>query len=157
MNRPTDWDQVNNDPDKIAGERRRDKRYEIALEVKWKLIRRRKVLDNGTGRTIDVSSGGILLEAERPLPVGLNLELSISWPVMLQNAAPLQLAVSGKIIRSRGRQVAVRMVQHEFRTVAVQAEQRAAPASATRSPLAFLNPALTAPRESVAAMVLEKA
>ena len=140
MNRTTDWEVPNNEPDKISGDRRRDKRYEIDLEVKWKLIRRRKVLDTGTGRTMDISSGGLLLEAERPLPVGLNLELSITWPVMLHNVAPLQLVVSGRIVRARGKQVAVRMVQHEFRTLGVPAEHRSNVTSTLRTPLAFLSP-----------------
>jgi PilZ domain len=138
MNRTTDWELPGNEPDKISGDRRRDKRYEIALEARWKLIRRRKVLDTGTGRTIDLSSGGILIEAERPLPVGLNLELSITWPVMLHNMAPLQLVASGRIVRAKGRQAAIRMIQHEFRTLGVPSEHRAVLAAATRTPLAFM-------------------
>ncbi len=74
------------------------------------------MLDNGTGRTLDLSSGGILFDAGRPLPAGLNVELSISWPALLFNVAPMQLAISGKIIRAEGTQVAVRIMQHEFRT-----------------------------------------
>lgn len=139
MNHTMDWEMANSEADKISGDRRRDKRYEIGLDVKWKLIRRRKVLDTGIGRTIDLSSGGILLEAERPLPMGLNLELSITWPVMLHNVAPLQLVVAGRIVRSRGKQVAIRMIQHEFRTLSMPGENRTVPASTTRNPLAFLS------------------
>ena len=138
MNRGTDWELPGNETDKISGDRRRDKRYDIALEARWKLIRRRRVLDTGTGRTVDLSSSGILLEAERPLPVGLNLELSITWPVMLHNVAPLQLVVTGRIVRAKGRQVAIRMVQHEFRTIGIPTEQRAVLAAAARTPLASL-------------------
>ena len=67
--------------DRIGGDRREDRRYQLQLECKWKLIRRRKVLDTGTGHTIDVSSGGLLFDAGRHLPEGLNVELSIAWPV----------------------------------------------------------------------------
>jgi PilZ domain len=138
MNRTTDWELPGNEPDRISGDRRHDKRYEIALDAKWKLIRRRKVLDTGTGRTVDLSSGGILIDAGRPLPVGLNLELSVIWPVMLHNVAPLQLVISGKIVRAKGKQAAIRMIQHEFRTIGVPTEHRAVLAAAARSPLAFL-------------------
>jgi len=150
MNHSTDWEMANRESDKISGDRRRDRRYEIALEVKWKLIRRRKLLDTGLGRTIDLSSGGLLLEADRPLPVGLNLELSITWPVMLHNVAPLQLVVSGRIVRSRGKQVAVRMIQHEFRTMGIAGEHRTNVGGATRTAMAMLPPS----RET---MPLEKA
>jgi hypothetical protein len=73
-------------------------------------------LDTGTGTTLDLSSGGILFETDRQLPTGLNVELSISWPVLLHNVAPLQLVVTGRIVRTVGRRTAVRMMQHEFRT-----------------------------------------
>jgi hypothetical protein len=106
------------------GDRRFDRRYGIRLELKWKLIRRRRILDQGTGHTIDVSSGGILLDCGRTIPAGLNIELSIAWPVLLHNAAPLQLAVSGRIVRCDGHRAAIRMLQHEFRTTGIPAEQR---------------------------------
>src|SRR3981081_3808376 len=110
--------------DKIQDERREDRRYGIHLDVKWKLIRRRRVLDTGIGQTVDLSSGGLLFDPGRHLPEGLNVELSITWPVLLHNVAPLQLVVAGRIVRSTGRHVAVRTVQHEFRTIGMPAEQR---------------------------------
>ena len=111
--------------EKIGGERRSDRRYDITLSVRWKLIRRRRVLDSGTGKTVDVSSGGLLIETDRELPSGLNIELSIAWPVLLHNVAPLQLVVAGRVVRSKGQRVGVRMVQHEFRTLSVPADRRA--------------------------------
>jgi len=108
----------------IGGERRSDRRYDIALTVRWKLIRRRRVLDSGTGRTVDVSSGGLMFETDRELPSGLNIELSIAWPVLLHNVAPLQLVVAGRVVRTVGQRVGVRMTQHEFRTVGQPAERR---------------------------------
>src|SRR6266481_9117728 len=86
----------------IAGDRRTDRRYDITLELRWKLIRRRRVLDTGTGTTADLSSGGLQFDAGRHLPEGLNVEVSINWPVLLHNVAPLQLIVIGRIVRARG-------------------------------------------------------
>jgi hypothetical protein len=129
-----------NETESIGGDRRFDRRYQLQLEVRWKLIRRRKVQDSGVGRTIDLSSGGILFDAARPLPVGLNVELAISWPVLLHNVAPMQLVATGRIVRSVGAQVAVHITQHEFRTVGVQPDQRQVLAAASRTPGALLNP-----------------
>ncbi len=109
----------------IAGERRGDRRYSLLLDLRWKLIRRRKVLDAGTGRTMDLSSGGILFDAGRHLPAGLNVELSISWPALLHNVAPMQLTVSGKIVRAHGTLVGVRIAQHEFRTTGIPVDRNA--------------------------------
>jgi len=103
--------------DQIAGDRRSDKRYDLQLELRWKLIRRKRVLETGVGRTLDLSSGGILFDAGRPLPAGLNVELSVCWPAMLHNTAPMQLVIAGRIVRSDRQYVAVEMSQHEFRTL----------------------------------------
>ena len=127
--------------DQIAGDRRQDRRYQLQLECKWKLIRRRKVLDTGIGRTVDVSSGGLLFDAGRHLPEGLNVELSIAWPVLLHNVAPMQLVASGKIVRSNGRHAAIQTVAHEFRTTGIPADQRQTPANGSHDPAVLSNPA----------------
>src|SRR5215469_3561268 len=97
------WDKRSAETDTIAGDRRQDRRYGLQLDLKWKLIRRRRVLDSGTGYTVDLSGGGILFDAGRHLPEGLNVELSVTWPVLLHNVAPMQLVVYGRIKRCNGR------------------------------------------------------
>jgi c-di-GMP-binding flagellar brake protein YcgR len=118
------WENPPLEADAIAGDRRQDRRYDIQLELRWKLIRRRRLIESGSGYTMDLSSGGILFDAGRQLPAGLNVELSVSWPVMLQGAAPLQLMVTGKVVRSMGTRAAIRMTQHEFRTIGAGSELR---------------------------------
>jgi hypothetical protein len=65
-----------------------------------------------------------MFDAGRPLPAGLDVELSIAWPVLLNDKSPMQLVVSGRIVRCNGNTVAFRMVQHEFRTVATPDARR---------------------------------
>src|ERR1700759_2366980 len=125
MESMTGWTDEAKQVESINGDRRSDRRDGIHLDLRWKLIRRRRVLDSGVGHTIDLSSGGILFDPGRPLPVGLNVELAIQWPVLLRNVAPLQLMVSGRIVRSGQNRIAIAMVQHEFRTSGMSAEQRA--------------------------------
>jgi len=131
------WGDQSKDAPTIAGDRRGDRRYEIRLDARWKLVRRRRVLDSGVGRTVDFSSGGVLFEPGRQLPFGLNVELSISWPVLLHNVAPLQLVVTGRIVRSDGNRAAIRMTQHEFRTTGIPADRRSVLPAAASSPMAF--------------------
>jgi hypothetical protein len=119
---------------RIAGERRGDRRYEVHLELGWKLIRWRRVLENGLGHTIDLSSGGIFFDSGRQLPVGQKVELSISWPVLLRNITPLQLIVTGRIVRSAGDRVAIQTLQHGFRTIVAQPEHRVPVATPVRTP-----------------------
>jgi hypothetical protein len=119
-----EWSEQADQLEQISGDRRQDRRYRIHLDLRWKLIRRRRVLDSGVGQTVDLSSGGILFDPGRQLPVGLRVELSISWPVLLRNEAPMQLIVSGRIVRAGQNRVAVSMTQHEFRTSGTLADPR---------------------------------
>jgi len=141
----TAWDKRNTDGDQlIAGDRRQDRRYPLHLDCRWKLIRRRRVLETGVGNTVDLSSGGLQFDAGRHLPEGLNVEVSISWPVLLHSVAPLQLVVSGRIVRARGRMVAVRTVQHEFRTAGVLTDRQNASGSASHAPTVLATSAVFA-------------
>ena len=130
------WDKETKAPEQIAGERRVARRYPTLLDLRWKLLHRKRVLDAGEGSTLDLSSGGVRFESGRALPEGFNVELAISWPVLLHNITPMQLVVQGRIVRSQGGQIAIRMVGHEFRTVRTPADHCAAP---SRPFLAALN------------------
>ena len=113
----------------VAPQRRRDRRYALQMELRWSLVRRRRVIETGIGYTLDLSSSGILLDVGRHLPEGLNLELSVAWPVLHQDLSPLRLSVLGRIVRSDGRLAAIQMVQRELRTA--DADQQGAPAGAS--------------------------
>ena len=104
--------------DRINGERRSDRRYDIALDLRWTLHTGRKVVEVGTGTTVDLSSGGILFDAGRPLPVGKKVELSISWPVRVANVPSMRLIVSGVVVRAHEGRTAVRTTEREFQRVA---------------------------------------
>jgi PilZ domain len=132
------WDHEIEAPEGIAGERRADRRYPILLDLRWKLIHRKRVLDTGEGRTLDLSSRGIRFESGRTLPEGFDVELSIFWPVLLHNVAPMQLVVNGRIVRSENGQIAIRMVQHEFRTVGTPANHGVTPPKTARPHTPFL-------------------
>jgi hypothetical protein len=103
---------------KISGERRDARRYDIRLNLKWKLVRRRKTLESGEGFTVDISSSGMQFEAGKTLPLGFQVDLSIAWPVLLHMVSPLQLKVTGHVARSIDGRTAIRIDKHEFRTLA---------------------------------------
>jgi hypothetical protein len=89
------------------------------------------------GSTRDLSRGGVQFESGRPLPERLDVELAVSWPVLLHNVAPMQLVVQGRIVRSESGRIAIRMIQHEFRTVGMPADHCSAPSPTTRSNTPF--------------------
>jgi hypothetical protein len=121
---------------RISGERRDARRYDVRLNLKWKLVRRRKTLDSGDGYTIDMSSSGMQIETGKPLPVGFQVDLSISWPVLLHMVSPLQLKVTGHVARSAEGRTAIRIAKHEFRTMAAES-QRVTTAVSPRTAAAY--------------------
>jgi PilZ domain len=100
----------------ISGDRRTGRRYEVPLKLRWKVSRRKRLVECGTGTTIDLSSNGVLFESDQQMPVDGSVELSISWPALLNDSLPMQLIVMGRVARVSGQRVAIQFGQHEFRT-----------------------------------------
>ena len=99
-------------------ERRGSDRFAIEREVKFKAMNRKGVEDAGTGKTINMSSNGILFETDQMLLPGRRMELQVSWPAQLNNACPLKLVAKAKVVRSDAKTAAVEILQYEFRTQA---------------------------------------
>jgi hypothetical protein len=69
----------------VAGieERRASARFPIRCELQLKTSNKRFAILTGTGRTVNISSSGLLFQSNSNLPLGSWLELSIEWPVRL--------------------------------------------------------------------------
>jgi hypothetical protein len=94
-------------------ERRSSRRYELALNVRCKLIKPDEII---VGKTRDISSRGISFTIGEVLPTGTEVELSIDWPCLLQQTCLLQLRVRGNVVRWIRGCVVVSIQQYEFCT-----------------------------------------
>jgi hypothetical protein len=63
-----------------------------------------------------MSSSGLCFTADRALPIGQKLDVSIDWPARLDDDVQLQVVVSGVVVRATGAVIALRIERHEFRT-----------------------------------------
>ena len=97
-------------------DQRLNRRYPITLEVEYKLLCKGRVERLGLGKTLNVSSGGVLFEAKDSLPAGSSVELMMQWPFLLEGVCPLKLVIHGSVVRSDNKGVAIRTKHHEFRT-----------------------------------------
>lgn len=102
-------------------ERRASDRFPIEREVRYKVLSKRSGDETGTGRTVNMSSTGVLFSAGHLLLPGRRLELFISWPAQLNNKTPLQLVARGRVARCEGGLAALEIQQYEFRTAAARA------------------------------------
>lgn len=99
-------------------ERRRKARFPICREMRYKLLEDDTIIAQGTGETIDMASGGVAFTTGQPLRPGAYIELSISWPVLLDENTRMRLVVFGRLIRSNHQTAACTVEKYEFRTQA---------------------------------------
>jgi hypothetical protein len=75
-------------------ERRSHNRYRISLEVEYTLLNGVHIERLGYGRTVNVSSKGILFEADNALPAGSSIQLPIEWPFLLDGQCALRMGLT---------------------------------------------------------------
>src|ERR1700694_600809 len=99
-----------------GNERRSKRRFHIDQEVKYKMLYGQRIAETGAGRTMNISSGGVWFTTENMLTSGMPIELSMSWPVLLNDSCPMKLMIYGCVVRSNERGAAVAIERYEFRT-----------------------------------------
>ena len=101
-------------------ERRSSDRFPIEREVRYKILSKRTTMEEGTGKTINISSNGVLFTTDQILLPGKRLELSISWPAQLDNKCQLKLVARGRVARLEQGRAAIEIQQYEFRTQGIK-------------------------------------
>jgi len=91
-------------------ERRRRIRFPLALVARYSLPTRLEI----EGRTVNISSAGVLITSTHDLSAGTSISVKIEWPVSLDNTRPLALHIHGTVARSDRGSVAVRFTKYEF-------------------------------------------
>lgn len=102
--------------DRDENDRRAADRFPIEREVRYKVFNRKSGDEVGLGKTLNMSSNGVLFTTDRHLAPGKRLELSISWPAQLNSSVALKLVARGRVVRSHEGAAAIEIHQYEFRT-----------------------------------------
>jgi hypothetical protein len=101
-------------------ERRSAGRMSIEQNVQYRLLDRRDGDLSGAGKTLDISSSGVIFTTSHTLLPGRRVELVIDWPAQLNHKCALKLIARGRVVRFEGDRVAIEILQHEFRTRATR-------------------------------------
>ena len=86
----------------------------IERAVRYRMLGGKRT--TGSGRTLNMSSSGILFTTESGLAAGQRVELSVSWPARLNDIVPLHLVTVGRLVRVEAQQAAVAIERWEFKT-----------------------------------------
>ncbi|MGH9659599.1 MAG: PilZ domain-containing protein [Bryobacteraceae bacterium] len=97
-------------------DRRSSHRMPIERDVRYRVLAGKGVAQAGTGKTLNMSSGGVLFTTQEPLPHGERVELSVSWPAQLNQTLPLKLVAMGRLVRCEEGQAAIAIERYEFKT-----------------------------------------
>jgi hypothetical protein len=97
-------------------DRRRSDRFAIEREIRYRALNKRGGEEAGEGKTVNMSSSGVLFTSGQILRPGRRIELAISWPAQLNNKCALKLVARGRIVRFDNGVAAMEIQQYEFRT-----------------------------------------
>ena len=104
------WD---GEPDFIRGDRRKDRRYDLDLPVRYRRMTGKGWSTVADGRVKNISSGGVVFTAGEKLTPRTKVELVIHWPP--PGLEPLDLTILGQVVWCRGNLIAVQAKRREFR------------------------------------------
>ncbi len=69
----------------LRADRRSHPRYPVAVDLTYELVPEDGAVHANVGRSVNLSSGGLLFDANYPVPEDKQILLSIPWPVTSHN------------------------------------------------------------------------
>lgn len=109
---------------RVNHDRRSHRRYPVSVDIEYRFVSPAGHVQVGRGRTVNVSSGGVLFEAEVAIPVNTTIELSISWSLRSEDQVQRELHATGKTVRVEDRHVAVKFDHSLFRKARTPNDRR---------------------------------
>jgi c-di-GMP-binding flagellar brake protein YcgR len=114
-------------------DRRGNSRFPVREEVRYRVLNAKSLNSTGVGKTLNISSGGILFTTEGRLPMGKLVEVAVNWPARLGGACALKFVVVGRVVRAENDKAAVRIERYEFKTRASRVDEVSAVGSRAAS------------------------
>jgi len=98
-------------------------RYPVELPLRYKAVSPEMTVF-GVGRTNLMSSLELMFTGDQPLEPGMKVEVSIAWPVLLDDRVRLQLVVEGAVVCIQDGLNVISILKYHYRTrgARVQAE-----------------------------------
>ena len=88
------------------------------------------------GATSNVASGGVLFETKEPVEIGSRVELTIAWPVAIEETFPLNLVLLGTVVRTDEGTAAVKVARYAFQTKGMPIQRQTGAASTSADEVA---------------------
>ncbi len=93
---------------------RSSRSYPVQMDLRDKVLRSGWPIQQGLGRTRQLSAAEVSFSADQNLPRGADVELSMDWPLPLGSVCPLQLLIFGRVIQSGADGSALKIARYEI-------------------------------------------
>jgi len=103
-------------------ERRLHQRFPLRMCLHYRVSQKGMVTRSGSGLTVDMSTDGVSFRCRKPLPEGAHIEMTIDWPARYAETYPLDLLLTGFVVRSDHGRTAMRITSRRFRVASQPAE-----------------------------------
>jgi len=100
--------------EKNASDRRGTRRYDLHLPIHYRISQKSESSKWGAGTTKEMSTTGLSFRTRKALPVGSHIEMIVDWPAKYDEQ-PIDLQLTGFIVRSDTGRTAVRITSRRFR------------------------------------------
>jgi hypothetical protein len=102
-------------PRPVSTERRASIRFPLELRVRYQTVGRGDPVA-GEGWVVNISSSGVLVAHQEEIPTGVQMELNIEWPSLLDGRVPLRLVTLIRVVRCDSNRFAGVLGPYQFRT-----------------------------------------
>ena len=99
----------------VPPERRTHRRYDLKIPLRYRAINGPLPAPWKPGRMLNMSAGGLLVEASEHLPEGARLELAMDWTGLYHGRQAMRLFLLATVTRSGARRAGLRILSHRFR------------------------------------------
>jgi hypothetical protein len=93
-------------------ERRNRNRYPLQFDLEYRVFTKGHSVVAGSARTVNISSGGVLLTSTEGIKKGELMEISIRWQTVVPTAPNTKLEILGRVIRVDSSGTAVRILRY---------------------------------------------
>jgi hypothetical protein len=100
----------------MSNERREKCRYPLELNVRYQTVGSGGTV-SGVGQTVNMSSGGMFLACAGKMPEGTRVKTFVEWPSLLNGTTPLQLIMTGTVVRCTPMGVSISFESYQFKTM----------------------------------------
>lgn len=88
--------------------------FPVQADVEYRLKQGRRLVESGRTQSVTLSGSAVVLNSARRMPSGMEIELTMTWPVPKGSPASLVLCIKGRTAGGQGKRTRVEIGRYNF-------------------------------------------